>query len=67
MHSAITELCELSSLLSSENPEEIDSFLSDKTDLICNKIIKIEDVRELLQRRVDFEWIEVEKVLKNYA
>jgi hypothetical protein len=36
-----------------ENSDEIDSLLSEKTELIVNKVIVISEIKEILLSRVD--------------
>eukprot|EP00347_Sterkiella_histriomuscorum_P010672 403375368 len=64
---AMTELIEISQLLSSENCEELELMLNEKTDMIVQKVIKIDEIKEIMLNRVDIDKDEIKQLMKNYA
>jgi hypothetical protein len=42
------ELSEISQLLSCENLDEVENYLNEKTELLVNKVLKLDEIKELL-------------------
>ena len=64
---AVNELIELAQVLSCENLDELDNILTEKTDLIVNKALNIEDVKQLVMQRVDLDKEALAALLRNFA
>ncbi|CDW72213.1 UNKNOWN [Stylonychia lemnae] len=63
----MNELMEIAQLLSCENIDELEILLNEKTELIVNKTIKVEEIKEIIIQRVDLDRNQIDALLKNYA
>ena len=65
--SSVVELIEIAQILSCENIEELENMMNEKNSMIVNKVISVDDVKEILLQRVDLDRTTLIALLKNYA
>ena len=62
----LQELIEISTILSCENLEEVESYLNEKPEIFVNKLITIDDLRDIIGQRIDFDKEKIALLLKNF-
>ena len=62
----MVELIEIAQIMSCENLEEVENYLNDKTELLINKVLKVDDIKDLLSQRVDLNMDQVALLMRNY-
>ncbi len=65
-NASLQELNEIAQIMSCENLEEAENYLNEKTELLLNKTLKVDDIRDLLSQRVDMNKDMVAMLMKNY-
>ena len=51
----MNELMEIAQLLSCENIDDLENLLNEKTELIVNKTIRIDEIKDIIILRVDLQ------------